>query len=126
MHHTHPPLTVWLWAIYRCAMDKRGISAKGLARQLELSYEGAWHLLVRIRSAMRDCDQNYLLDGIIEMDVAYLGAPICEKKRGRSTERKKMVVAFSKDAEDCPQFLKLQMVSDVTTASLQKVGDQSV
>lgn len=52
MHRTHLPLTVWFWAIYLCATDKRGISAKGLARQLDLSYESAWYLLVRIRSAM--------------------------------------------------------------------------
>ena len=38
MHHTHLPLTIWFWAIYLCATDKRGISAKGLARQLELSW----------------------------------------------------------------------------------------
>ena len=38
-----------------------------------------------------------MLEGIIEMDEAYLGAPKCGKKRGRGTERKKMVVAVSKD-----------------------------
>ena len=27
MHRTHLPLTVWFWAIYLCATDKRGISA---------------------------------------------------------------------------------------------------
>ena len=75
MHRTHLPLTIWFWAIYLCATDKRGISAKGLARQLELSYESAWYLLVRIRSAMQDRDQNYMLEGLIEMDEAYLGAP---------------------------------------------------
>lgn len=80
MHRTHLPLTIWFWAIYLCATDKRGISAKGLARQLELSYESAWYLLVRIRSAMQKCDQDYLLSGMIEMDEAYLGAP----KSGKS------------------------------------------
>ena len=54
MHRTHLPLTVWFWAIYLCATDKRGISAKVLARQLELSYESAWYLLVRIRGAMQE------------------------------------------------------------------------
>ena len=27
MHRTHLPLTIWFWAIYLCATDKRGISA---------------------------------------------------------------------------------------------------
>jgi len=126
MHRTHLPLTVWFWAIYLCATDKRGISAKGLARQLDLSYESAWYLLVRIRSAMHDRDQNYLLEGILEMDEAYLGAPKHGKKRGRGTEREKMAVAVSKDADDHPLFLRLQIIPDVTTTTLQNVVDARV
>ena len=121
MHRTHLPLTTWFWAIYLCATDKRGISAKTLASRLELSYESAWYLLVRIRRAMGDRDQKYMLHGIIEIDEAYLGAPKQGKKRGRGTERKKMVAAVSKDQIDHPLFLRLKMVPDVTTATLQEV-----
>ena len=32
MHRTHLPLTLWFWAIYLCATDKRGISAVQLSR----------------------------------------------------------------------------------------------
>lgn len=126
MHRTHLPLTVWFWAIYLCATDKRGISAKGLARQLELSYESAWYLLVRIRRAMHDRDQNYLLEGIIEMDEAYLGAPKRGKKRGRGTDRQKMTVAVSKDEKDRPLFLRLRIIPDIRTASLQNVVNDCV
>ena len=126
MHRTHLPLTVWFWAIYLCATDKRGISAKGLARQLGLSYESAWFLLVRIRRAMRERDQRYLLKGLVEMDEAYLGAPRHGKKGGRGTERKKMAVAVSKDEKGRPQYLHLQMIPDVTTATLQGVVDDHV
>ena len=52
MHRTHLPLTVWFWAIYLCATDKRGISAVQLSRTLGICYESAWYLLRRIRSAM--------------------------------------------------------------------------
>ena len=126
MHRTHLPLTIWFWAIYLCATDKRGISAKGLARQLALSYESAWYLLVRIRAAMKERDQNYLLEGIIEMDEAYLGAPKGGKKRGRGTERKKMAVAVSKDEKNRPQFLRLKIIPDVTTKTLQSVVDEHI
>ena len=86
MHRTHLPLTVWFWAIYLCATDKRGISAKGLVRQLELSYESAWYLLVRIRSAMQERDQDYLLSGMIEMDWTpqSLGKSVAAELNGRS------------------------------------------
>ena len=126
MHRTHLPLTVWFWAIYLCATDKRGISAKGLARQLELSYESARYLLVRIRSAMLDRDRNYLLEGVIEMDEAYLGAPKRGKKRGRGTERKKMAVAVSKDEKEHPLYLRLQMIPNVTTMTSQNVINDHV
>lgn len=126
MHRTHLPLTTWFWAIYLCATDKRGISAKGLARQLELSYESAWYLLVRIRSAMQERDQDYLLSGMIEMDEAYLGAPKSGKKRGRGTERAKMAVAVSKDSMGRPKFLRLRMIPDITTRTLQNVVDQYI
>ena len=54
-----------------------------------------------IRSAMQDRDQNYMVEGLIEMDEAYLGAPKRGKKRGRGTERKKMAVAVARQrAED--------------------------
>ena len=34
MHRTHLPLTIWFWAMYLCATDKRGISAVQLSRTL--------------------------------------------------------------------------------------------
>lgn len=43
LHRTHLPLTVWFWAIYFVAKDKRGISAVQLFRELEISYSSAWY-----------------------------------------------------------------------------------
>lgn len=126
MHHTHLPLTIWFWAIYLCATDKLGISAKGLARRLELSYESAWYLLVRIRSAMQDRDQNYMLEGMMEMDEPYLSASKRGKKHGRNTERKKMIIPVSKNEDEHPFFLRLQLIPDVTTNSSQSVVNNCV
>ena len=61
MHRTHLPLTVWFWAIYLCATDKRGISAVQLSRTLGICYESAWYLLLRIRAAMGQRDEKYVL-----------------------------------------------------------------
>ena len=73
MHRTHLPLTVWFWAIYLCATDKRGISAVQLSRTLGICYESAWYLLHRIRAAMGKRDEKYELSGIVEMDDGYVG-----------------------------------------------------
>ena len=123
MHRTHLPLTVWFWAIYLCATDKRGISAVALSGQLCISYESAWYLLKRIRSAMGDRDQNYQLSGLVEMDEAYLGGPRHGGKRGRGTEQPKMAVAMSKTKSGKPLYLHLQMIPDVKTTTLQSFVD---
>ena len=81
---------------------------------------------MRIRSAMRERDQRYLLKGLVEMDEAYLGAPKRGQKRGRGTERGKMAIAVSKDGKGRPQFLHLQTIPDITTATLQSVVDGHV
>ena len=75
LHCTHLSLTVWFWAIYLVARDKRGISALQLSSELEIAYSSAWYLLHRLRNAMGERDKDYVLSGIIELDNAYFGAP---------------------------------------------------
>ena len=83
MHRTHKPLTTWFQAIYFVASDKRGISACTLAGKLDISYETAWYMLVRIRKAMDHRESQYMLAGIVELDDSYFGAKI-KGKRGRA------------------------------------------
>ena len=106
MHRTHLPLTAWFWAIYLCATDKRGISAVQLSRTLNICYESAWYLLHRIRRAMAQRDENYALSGIVEMDDGYVGGATHNGKRGRGTDKAKIVVALSK-TENGAALLKM-------------------
>jgi transposase-like protein len=113
MHRTHLPLTIWFWAIYLTARDKRGISATQLAAELELSYETAWYLLHRIRKAMSQRDRDYLLSGIVELDDTYFGASEQGSKRGRGTSKTSILVAISKDDKGRPQYLKMQVIDNL-------------
>ena len=63
-----------------------------------------------------DRDQHYLLDGIIEMDEAYLGVSKHGKKRGRSTDQRKIAVMVSKDNAGLPKFVHLQNIPDIKSA----------
>ena len=101
LHRTHLPLTVWFWAIYLVARDKRGISALQLSRELELAYSSAWYLLHRLRSAMGERDKDYVLSGIIELDDAYFGAPTSNGKRGRGTDKTSVLAAVSLTEQGC-------------------------
>lgn len=124
IHRTHLPLTVWFWAMYLCATDKRGISASHLSRLLDVCYETAWYLLDRIRTAMGQRDSNYVLSGLVEMDDCYLGGPCCGGKRGRGTDKTKVVAALSKANQDMPLFAHMQVVDDLKTKTLQEFVNQ--
>ena len=124
MHRTHLPLTVWFWAIYLCATDKRGISAVQLSRTLGICYDSAWHLLDRIRTAMGQRDEKYLLSGIVELDDGYVGGPSHNGKRGRGTDKAKIVVAVSKTANSAPLFARMKVVDNVQGKTLQEIIDQ--
>ena len=126
MHRTHLPLTVWFWAIYLCATDKRGISAVQLSRTLGICYESAWYLLHRIRAAMGKRDRKYELSGIIEMGDGYVGGATRNGKRGRGTDKVRIVVALSKTENGAALFTRMHVVEDVTGGTLQQVVDETV
>lgn len=113
MHRTHLPLTTWFWAIYLIATDKRGISVVNIEEKLVISYESAWYLLKRIRKAMKNRDDHYMLSGIVEFDDAYFCAYSGTGKRGRGTDRGSVLVALSKSDDNKPKYLKMQVVPNI-------------
>ena len=71
LEHSKLPILTWLRALFLVTQDKRGISALSLTRLLSLgSYRTGWRMLHKIREAMRQRDDNYLLKGLIELDGA--------------------------------------------------------
>lgn len=116
MEKTHIPLQTWFWAIYLFTKDKRGMSATLLSRELSLGYKSAWFLLHRIRKAMAARDSLYELSGIVELDDTYIGAPDEGGKRGRGTNKTKVIVGLSVEEEKgvkYPQYVKMQVVDDL-------------
>lgn len=124
MHRTHLPLTIWFWAIYLCAADKRGISAVQPSRTLGICYDSAWHLLDRIRTAMGQRDAQYQLSGIVELDDGYVGGPSHNGKRGRGTDKAKVVVALSKSDNGTALFTRMKVVDDITGKTLQQIIEE--
>lgn len=121
MEKTRLHLQVWFWAIYLVATDKRGCSAAQLSRQLELPYNTAWFLLHRIRKAMVDREENYVLSGIVEFDDSYFGSPTHGVKPcGRGTKRANVLVALSKTEDGKPGYLKMQLVDQAGSGSVEE------
>jgi len=125
MEGTHLKLQKWFWAIYLVATDKRGYSATGLMKQLHIGYKNAWFLLQRIREAMGQRDERYMLCGIIEFDDAYFGGTKPGGKRGRGTAKTKGLVAVSKDEAGKPKYLKLLVVPNFKGKTIKKFAEKN-
>lgn len=126
MHRSHVPLVTWFQAIYLVTQDKRGISATQLAFMIGVNYKTAWLMLKRIRTAMCQRDASYLLNGVVEMDDAYIGRATEGKKRGRGTEKAKFFVVLSLDEKGRPQYLKMDVTENLQQKSVRTFAERSI
>jgi transposase-like protein len=117
-HRTRTPLTVWVAAAWQMTSQKHGISALGLQRVLGLgSYQTAWAMLHRYRSAMLRPGREQL-SGSVEVDETYVGGEE-PGVSGRHTD-KKAIVAIAVEVLEPKGFgrARLRCVPDVSSASL--------
>lgn len=74
LHDTRLPMKTWLFALSLITDAKKGLSAKQLQRNLNISYPTAHKMYMQIRKWMSEENStNPELDGIVEMDTAYIG-----------------------------------------------------
>jgi transposase-like protein len=99
MDNTKLDLTQWFRAMHLMTSTKQGISALELGRRLGVSYPTAWYLLKRLRHAMTERGDRYMLgappsDGsagpTVEADEVYIGG---ERNEGHGTAGKARVIA---------------------------------
>jgi transposase-like protein len=113
MEKTHMPLEKWFWGIYFFSTDKRGCSASQLSKELSITYKSAWYILHRIRKAMKERDSEYLLKGLIQLDDSFFGSHTQDGKRGRGTEKTKVIVGLSINEKGHPEYLKMKVVDNL-------------
>jgi hypothetical protein len=75
---------------------------------------------------MKCREERYLLDGIVELDDTYLGAPTHGKKCGRGTEKTKMIVALSKSESGHPMHLKMTDVPNLKGVTVGKFACRNI
>lgn len=109
---TKLPIQKWFCAIFLMSKDKRGVSALQLSRELGINYKSARLMAINLKNAMTKRDMEYMLEGIIEMDEFYLGKG-SNGKRGRGTDKSKVLISLSKNEENQMQYLKLQVCDDL-------------
>ncbi|MHA2040141.1 MAG: IS1595 family transposase [Promethearchaeota archaeon] len=121
------PMLVWLRAICLLSQGKRGISALELQSELEMkSYGTAWIILHKIREALRQRDDEYKLNDIIELDGAVFG------KRHTGNQKDVLVAVESKDWIDQKGRKKSKagfakvVVANETKEEAQKFVDKGI
>ena len=127
-HKTKCDLQKWFLAISLTLNAKKGISARQLARAIEVTKDTAWFMLMRIRKAFKEYGE--LLKGIIEVDETYVGGKnknrhmdkITDGGQGRGGDDKTPVVGtLQRDGK-----VKAQKVKDVSSKTLHGIVKQNV
>ncbi len=127
MEHTKLPLTTWFLAIYLISQAKTGLSALALKRHLGVSYPTAWLLHQKICRAMARQEGQHRLDGLVQLDDAYLGGERTGGKPGRGSENKvPFVAAISVDHHGRPLHLKLNLISGFTSQAISEWAKASL
>jgi transposase-like protein len=126
MEKTRTDLTKWFLAIYLIAHDKRGISASRIAEEIEVTYKTAWLMLHKIRQAMKKRDAKYTLAGIVELDDAFFGALSEGGKRGRGTDKAKVLVGLSLNKQGHPLYLKMEVVPNIKAKTLLDFAEKRI
>lgn len=72
--NTHLDLRMWLYAMNKVIVSRKGISALQLRRELGTgSYQSAWRMLHSIRSAMQKEEYRETFEAVVEIDETYVG-----------------------------------------------------
>jgi transposase-like protein len=73
---TKVPLSKWLLAIYMMVSNKNGVAAYELHRTLGVTNKTAWHMLHRVREAMREGMFGEAFRGTVVADETFIGGKI--------------------------------------------------
>lgn len=85
------PLTTWFAAAWYVTNQKHGASALGVKRVTGVSYQTAWTMLHKLRTAMVRPDREKL-SGRVEVDETFIGGTKPGGKRGRGAPGKALVI----------------------------------
>lgn len=127
-HKTKCDLQKWFLAISLTLNAKKGLSARQLARDIEVTKDTAWYMLMRIRRAFVD-DQE-LMEGIIEMDETYVGGKNKNRHKDKKTKGEQgrggsdkvaVVGTLQRDGK-----VKAEKVKDVTRKTLHGIVKKNV
>ncbi len=124
-HNTKLPLVKWFWCIYWMSVDKGSISALRLTKLIGVSWITAQRMLRKLRVAMGDQNRLYRLEGIVELDDAYLGGKR-PGKRGRGADGKTAILVACEHNDGKPGFVAMKAVRRVDQDSVKAFAEEAI
>ncbi len=129
-HGTKVPLRKWVLVMFEMCASKNGVSAREIERKYDVCPRTAWHMLHRIREAMKVNGRIQTMRGTIVADETYIGgAPrnrhwrakntpvrIVPGKIGRGTDKTCVLSLVHKETGE----VRSRIIPDVTGATLRK------
>ncbi len=124
------PLRIWCHAFWRACSSKKGVSAKQIERECEISYKSALFLMHRIRWAMtEDYLKSPMMSGEIEVDETYVGGKPRNSgphnKRGAGTKKTPVVALVERGGNVRAWPLAKVTKNDLQTAIRKNVSPHS-
>lgn len=133
-HGTKVSIRVWLLVLFEMVSAKNSVSAWEVSRKFEVTPETAWHMLHRLREAMKREPVVSLLSGTVAADETRIGGKLGNQSNAKRRQRPQGWEAFNyKDNKPIVMSLvdtgtgeiRSRVIPDVTGATLGKaIRDQ--
>jgi len=105
--------------------SKNGMSALALKRNIGVSYNTAWSVKHKIMQVMKERDDSKPLEGIIQLDDAYIGGEMSGGKVGRGSENKTpFVAAVACDNAGHPVRMAMHVVEGFKSTEIARWAKQ--
>ena len=129
MHGTKVPIRVWALVMFEMVSSKNGVAAREIERKYGVCCRTAWHLLHRIREAMKSDTLIQSMRGTIQSDETWWGGEPKNKKghrygQGGQGKSDKFPVLALIDADT--EEVRARVIPDVTGATLRKAITEQV
>lgn len=128
LHATKLPLWKWVAAMYYELTSSKGIASTILATWIGVTQKTAWKMLHAIREMKERGSRSVLLDGVVQIDVTYMGGKPrqkTKKQRERAKERGEKYQAPRGRGTNRPMLLLAVEVSEERRAAAVVIKGQS-